>query len=401
MTVSTPLTVWPTTAAVLRDVFSIDSGPKLCCHGVTTKQKRCRIGVSKANSALVSELLEQAVLKGSWKAALSILTKLARLIMCQTFHQDHGDKWLLKWQKKLESTQQASPTEVQNQRKPSKGHAKDVKAVQAAPQLLQVPSTPKIKVEDDSGLEDEALVDTLMLDAKPHRRRSSSDSSILASPSSTALRAAGPKHTLEPFGLPRTTIKTNRTIKRLLLRDLTKKEHRPGSSTRGYIYIYSFPTNYRDLHPYLKIGYTSDIDRRKGDWRRKCGYTPEVLGEYPAEVYIKVEKLVHAQLWNARMREPECPGCKGKHIEWFDIEVWKASAAVSMWAQWMRFEPYDKEGKLREGWRLRLEELDLSDAHCWEKFVDVKEDKENGSGTESESDSESDGSDYETESDSD
>jgi hypothetical protein len=172
-----------------------------------------------------------------------------------------------------------------------------------------------------------------------------------------------PKHVFENYGLPRSIERINEEIKKKLLRPLLKEEKKKA----GHVYIYTFPESYHDPHPYIKIGYAEDVKVRMGQWKSQCGYPPKLLGQFPADHYVKVENLVHAQLWNQRKREKDgCPTCGVKHKEWFKVDSMTVNKNIGLWTSWMRQQPYTDEGFLQDKWRVRIEGFDMADSGCWE-----------------------------------
>ncbi|CAM1501047.1 Fc.00g102090.m01.CDS01 [Cosmosporella sp. VM-42] len=371
MAVCTPLTVWPATLETLREILEIDSGKRLACHGMSQKKKqRCKNKGSHDRSLKVTSLLGQIFKLGSFEAAGDLFSDLTGLIMCYA-HVSQRSEWATKWEKKLKPIKQAVlvKTEKEEEERDNDDTAgcKDIPEIDVDTIMtVQESPVPEIKIEDENSIEETALANVNIHDEDSQIRPSSpTPSDIPTSPSSTSLKATGPNHTFESFGDSRSTKVLNQEIKKWILRPLLPKE----TSSDGRIYIYTFPTSYRDVRPYLKIGFTNDLKTRMASWRRKCGYEPRVLTDTGAECYVKVEKLVHAQLWNARKREKVCPGCEGEHREWFDVTWADAAASVALWADLMRQEPYDEKGMLREEWATRLQEVDLMDPRCWNTFV--------------------------------
>jgi hypothetical protein len=179
------------------------------------------------------------------------------------------------------------------------------------------------------------------------------------------------KHDFVPFGPPVATKTTNEAIRKLVLKSLTPTDL--DSRRHGSVYIYTFPSLYRTPAPYLKIGHTKSVEDRMKRWKAQCHYEPKILSTFNAEFYVKIERLVHIQLRNNRLKEPECPGCGKPHIEWFQVRANKASNLVALWTDWTRQQPYDDHGVLKDSWRKRLSKVDVNDPDCWEDFVNVEE----------------------------
>ena len=108
----------------------------------------------------------------------------------------------------------------------------------------------------------------------------------------------------------------------------------------------------------LKIGRTSNVQRRLNEWTRQCGYNLSLIRYYP---YIptnrpstprkvphshKVERLVHIELAGAGMRVSDredggwkCETCGKAHREWFEVEgtrggVEMVDEVVRRWSDW-------------------------------------------------------------------
>ncbi|MCJ1286165.1 hypothetical protein MMC26_005510 [Xylographa opegraphella] len=118
----------------------------------------------------------------------------------------------------------------------------------------------------------------------------------------------------------------------------------------GHLYVYSTSGG---IEP-RKIGVTGNgnIETRLKYWRR-CG--PVVL-LYPKEeknakqqepsdqVYV-LERLVHTELKNFRLKTIECP-CKKTHKEWFTAPDDLIMAVIKKWETWLKLEPYEKYGDI-------------------------------------------------------
>ncbi|KAF4973227.1 hypothetical protein FSARC_432 [Fusarium sarcochroum] len=360
ITITTPVAAWPSTVPTLRELLEIDTGRQLSCHTYLPKyERRCKRDISISNSALITRLLEQIIILGSFTAAQSLLAQVARLVMCQRNHKDEGSVRLLLWEGILKPLE-AKVIKQEDQEDVFK------------PEEETVPTTPVAVVKPKSQLKDETSREEATT-AKPTSRRRSQSSPSTPAKSSPRLRSSKEtppknpefKHKFENFSPPRNTTDKNKAIKELLLRPLAQKE----KESEGYVYIYTFPETYRIARPYLKIGYAQNVEERMARWEAQCGYRPQVLSQFTADHYIKLEKLVHAQLFNQRKREISCPTCGVRHQEWFDIDLMTATMITTMWTTWMRRQPYDDEGNLQEKWRVRIEGLDLTDPDCWMLLV--------------------------------
>ena len=152
----------------------------------------------------------------------------------------------------------------------------------------------------------------------------------------------------------RASIVTNWVIKQAE-RPLT-----PRQCKAGYLYVYWNKATFGDY----KIGFTTlDVDERLKEWESRCKHTAQKLYQSPFEVknVERLEKLVHAELKEFRVKEYGCRGCLGNHDEWFkgvDFEVVRES--IAFWTKWIMEEPYEEvEGKwlLKEDAKKELPEL--------------------------------------------
>lgn len=373
------LPVWPTTSSTLGELLGFDSGPKFQCLGQTKQVKRCENRTSKANSTLVSGLLAQIVTSGSFNTAKSLLTQVIDVVLCQ-HHKNQSPSCLDSWKRNFDSSKTRGV----------KIEGKDDKSILTGLQAKSTrsPRVSKLSPEPPVKIEKETPKKSYLTDPK-------SPSSGHSSPKSPKSKSSKPNpakpttqvHKFEPFGKPLSPFERNKAIKKLILRPLIPKE----KTTKGCIYIYTFPDNYRDVSPYLKIGYASDLESRMAAWKSKCRYTPQVLGSFPCELSVKVEKLVHAELKNERKCEAGgCPACGVKHHEWFNVRSSKAAGTIGLWTDWTRLDPYDQDGNLKNEWRARVERVDLSDPGCWNEFVNGQHDEDGETSDEDESDDDED-----------
>ncbi|KAF5650992.1 hypothetical protein F52700_227 [Fusarium sp. NRRL 52700] len=355
MTPTTSNISWPTTTASLCELLNIDTDVKKC-HASTTKKARCQISVSKANSALLTCLLEKAVTQGSFSAAQATLREVSYLIMCRRFHQEKGPTRFSKWEKVLKPLKVAL---IKNEDKED-----TLKPEKEADNIL--PTTPGIASQQQIQVKSNTSIPT----PTPCRRSQSSPSTpTRPSPKPLVPKPHPPKspkaaHEFEDFSRPRSTLETNKAMKKRLLCSLKEGEAKNG----GNIYLYTYSESYHEAHPYIKIGFSQDVSKRMRGWKYQCGHDVKVLGEFPAEHYAKVEKIVHAQLWNQRKREKGC-ACNVRHQEWFKVGAMTASKIIALWTGWMRREPYDEEGNILDKWRARIEGLDMADPDCWDLLV--------------------------------
>lgn len=120
----------------------------------------------------------------------------------------------------------------------------------------------------------------------------------------------------------------------------------------------------------IKIGRSVNVRRRMKEWRKKCKYVPLVVLNIEMPHHHRIERIVHHQLHNSRLREyPGCSGCGSQHNEWFRVSTIYAVFLVSMWRDFAHRQPYGKDGKLLPDWLERLNQVDLEDPGCWMWFI--------------------------------
>ncbi|KAM6528196.1 hypothetical protein FALCPG4_009204 [Fusarium falciforme] len=360
MAASPSVTTWPATASALRELLGMDACHSMTCHGKTQKKDnpRCTNNINKNDCNKAAELLDQIVELGSFKAAQSILSELAYLIMCKNKRVGHGDKFgpiqISDWRVKLESIPIPSVEDEEQEDTSSEDEVEDEAEDYS-------PTPPSSAWHSDAETDEETSTQEDTPDLA-----SQTPPSTANSPKTT--KQAKNVHKFERYSIVRSTTFINKKIRKLLLRPLLKTE----TYVDGYIYTYTFPESYHDAAPYLKIGFARDVQARMARWEARCGYRPKVLVQQSADHYAKIERLVHAQLINQRKVEATgCPECGIRHNEWFSASSLDASRAVSLWASWMRQMPYDEEGQLKGKWKARIEGLDMSDAACWEELVNA------------------------------
>lgn len=171
------------------------------------------------------------------------------------------------------------------------------------------------------------------------------------------------------YGPPKTISQINEGVKELLL-----EFH---SADEGSVYGFTHPDDLalqaeegapRGVN-LIKIGRSVNVQRRMREIREKCEYVPNVVFDLHMPHHHRVEKLVHLQLHNQRLRDVGCRGCHVRHMEWFRVDVEHARDLVSLWQTFCNSRPYDEQGEMLPELRERLEELDMDDAYCWERFI--------------------------------
>ncbi|KAF8856863.1 hypothetical protein BDZ45DRAFT_456023 [Acephala macrosclerotiorum] len=147
------------------------------------------------------------------------------------------------------------------------------------------------------------------------------------------------------------------------LRTLIKKNF----VTEGYVYVLRAPNN-----PLVKIGKTTDVDKRVHHLERTCGMKLEIIPDYDDTAhkwYDRIEELAQLELANFQQKF-QCKKCGTAHHEWFAVPEDVALSTVRRWRRFIRSNPYHKNGVLLDHW------IEMLDKVIWqqpeEKYDDHK-----------------------------
>ncbi|KAH7384808.1 T5orf172 domain-containing protein [Cadophora sp. MPI-SDFR-AT-0126] len=151
---------------------------------------------------------------------------------------------------------------------------------------------------------------------------------------------------------------TNEKLRDLITEPIVKE---------GFVYVLRAPQysakHFPDEIPLVKIGKAMKPGTRITQIRKTCGIDDleRVLDTQNSRCryYYKIEKLVHAEL-SSYQRTLKCD-CKNNahHREWFAVPESVALQAVQRWRRFMKQDPYDDRGILRDVW---------SEMTDWENF---------------------------------
>lgn len=173
-----------------------------------------------------------------------------------------------------------------------------------------------------------------------------------------------------PFGQPKSIWEVNEAIKAELLR--------PHPAAAGHIYGFARPdqilvklgTGPCAEMELIKIGRSENVGRRMQQWRKQCKYVPRLIFALAMPQHHRIERVVHQQLHNARLREHlGCSGCGIRHMEWFRVDADHARSLGVMWQRYAERQPYNEVGELLPDWMARLGQVDLGDPDCWSWFT--------------------------------
>ena len=377
---SHPVTAWPSNVPELSTLLGIERYQTGRCSGSGLKKCTCENRVHKASCGAIDRLLAVIIQAGSLtESVLRHLPELAGLVLCRRAHQQQAGEKEESFRRILRTITQPSsnpagslhgetvPTSpVTNTPRTTRPAQQEPRAI---PAVLPTTERPR-RTDEPSPASSTQVVE---------RARSQPPRDTTSTRQTPSRRDPPPasQHTFLPFGAPRSTLAINKTIKEKLLNP--KLAH---ASREGYIYAFAFPTSHvitslspspsrePTTVPYLKIGHSTNPENRLSRWAAQCGYTPRPRFAHPVPYAPTVERLVQLQLHNARRREVLCPVCGITHIEWFQVSLDEAEAAVARWRDWLRRKPYAAPGgRLTPYWAARLERVQLASEVAWEWFV--------------------------------
>lgn len=169
-------------------------------------------------------------------------------------------------------------------------------------------------------------------------------------------------------------VKSTREVNEAIKEELLKSH----PATEGCIYGFLHPRNTiirigsdSVYHTQIiKIGRSVNVKRRMKEWRKQCKYQPLIVLNIMMPHHQRIERVVHHQLHNSRLKEyPGCSGCGLQHNEWFRVSTIYAAFLVGMWRDFAYRQPYDEDGELLPDWLERLNQVDLEDPGCWMWFI--------------------------------
>jgi hypothetical protein len=119
------------------------------------------------------------------------------------------------------------------------------------------------------------------------------------------------------------------------------------------VYVFSDP----DRPEIIKIGSAQNPSERKDELVKKCRF-PSLTMHFQSEIMSsavasKVETLAHYELGFFRRRF-NCGSCSINHREFFQVDWRIAESVVKRWTGFFKFEPYDENGGLKEGWKDKM-----------------------------------------------
>ncbi|OCL05500.1 hypothetical protein AOQ84DRAFT_379523 [Glonium stellatum] len=152
---------------------------------------------------------------------------------------------------------------------------------------------------------------------------------------------------------PKTSRAIDDKLRKLIKTDLSSEDHE-----KGAVYIF------RDRDPkrsnILKIGMTKqEMTDRRTAIQRECNIVLEYVYDTPRFAgYKRAEKLAQEELtYFNRLYKCSKPKCSRNHREWFEVSEDLAEKTVERWAGFMRQNPYDENGKIKDEWVAELDKM--------------------------------------------
>ena len=317
----------PMDCQILAQKLNIDinfTSVKPTCVAITLKRVRCTNPTSRPRWEEACAILDYLVSLSPYYDAKKYaegLDRLACLVLCKHKHQDRATALVEAWKDSFSCSVQAT---------------KD----------LCLPTTNVLSHTSTAGLEDlsgaSALLDLSMKYNLDFLRLNTRQETR------TMIRGFVPYQARELD-----KVNTGASIEAAIKRDLLKSE----MIKDGFIYIYWFPGNFG----HLKIGHTGRaVEERLQEWKIQCGHDPILV--YPISEgdrqrvphVFRVEAIVQAELRKYRRKEVKCKGCHKAHIEWFEQSPSAAITSVRKWSAWIRKEPYETTGRLKDKFKQDL-----------------------------------------------
>ncbi|KAJ6788568.1 hypothetical protein PWT90_07992 [Aphanocladium album] len=365
--------VWPSSVDEVREALQISSATPLLCISKTKLGVRCIKGISEADRIKIERLLLAVVAAGSWGAAEALLKDLSKLVVCKRSHREDSVMVLWKWTFIFRAAKVHSEGELEAQEQPTppRTPGKPTSRDRVGKCIKFEPASPISDTEEDDTQLDYAtheMVDKRVREPAELSLSALSLSDTPSAPKVTQLENSSRNKIFKPYSEPWDQYQINNAVKDRIRKPLTESEIKTREKN-GSVYVYKTDDSVLDSDPYLKIGFAKVVSKRLSDWEKSCGYKTDICGEMKVKLFRRVEGLVHAQLRASRLIEESCPTCETMHTEWFETHMCHAMSAIGLWVGWMRLEPYNEYGMLKEVWQRKLQEVDLDDPSCWMDFV--------------------------------
>ncbi|RYP24910.1 hypothetical protein DL766_007177 [Monosporascus sp. MC13-8B] len=248
--------------------------------------------------------------------------------------------------------------------------------MEALPQTHTSNAQPALQIEDDKPTTVDVRPRATASEYTPEQRERSQSSSVLTTPAAKTPtpqteQTPQPRHEASESpgtpsrcrGTPRkllTPSQVDAKIADILNKPLTKAKLNVAEEL-GNNYIFEVVPKSDPSKRIVKIGVTkgSEQDRLK----RIKSVCQHVLVEdqqddpehVPVPFYFKVEKLIHAELYNfLYVFDCHCGDGSRSHGEYFDVDRATAQEIAQRWRRFCRLRPYGADGRLTPFWDYRL-----------------------------------------------
>lgn len=379
--------------------LKIAVGQRTKCHGRGKSFDDCENWINKSNGerivAISRELAEDWSLSSK---VLKLLEELSKLVMCRRWHQDQSPSKLEDWTAVIKAkeasreTPQANkttnsphtPTRRSSRYSPVETPETQTSSLWTSPRrsrsLESTATTPSSNLSWGRTIIHLPLNGELSRSSNADLRREESCVSPTPISSRTRSMTQGANRSaalvcdsraFEPFSTVKSSLKAATYVMEKIAEKISPAEFPAG-------FVYGFRRPGCDL---IKIGTTTTtVAQRMRGIGTQCKYTPIVVFQIFTQHAMKVEHLVHRQLYKHNRREclvnDHCnngAGCTSRHKEWFEgVSDKDAEAIVRAWVSWIDLEPYDEKGHLKHVWVARTKLFDLTAAgDTWMRWTKI------------------------------
>lgn len=377
------------TAVEVLERLGITTKSPIQCHGRGKRIDHCGNWISRSNGERIGVISRE--LAGDWclsNTVLKVLEELSGLVMCQLWHQDQAPSKLKEWITIMEYKEASKKPQFYNSavhpqtpiRQSTRYSTIDTPETQTSP----VWTSPR---RSRTPLSTATTPDSILPSGSPthpltgarHREQSCvsptpissrTRSNINNGPDQSAASATN-SFSFEPLSTTKSPLKAAEYVMEKIKEKISTRELLSG-------FVYGFRRPGCDL---IKIGTTTTkVAERMRRIATQCNYTPIVVFEVATKYAMKVEHLVHRQLYRQNRRECMIDslcnggrGCASRHKEWFEgVSDMYAEAVVRAWVRWINLEPYDAEGFLKPAWIIQTKLFNLNaTGDIWMRWTEI------------------------------
>ena len=295
------------------------------CLANTTKGSRCNNRIAPEKQQEVRLLLTQLAAMNVKNNPPGDIVKLTELVKTAVCYQQRS-KVL------MELSPSVPQDSVKNRARPSASPTTKTLAIKV--KVEEVPSSPRMS--DKSRTPEELGIQAIV---SPLTLLTTDFIPWWGKVSKSALQYLADYH---PYQRSKLAVST--WVEEQANKPLTTLELKTGS-----LYVYWNQANFG----VYKIGYsTVDVRTRLRKWQTQCKHTAQQLYRTRVEVphARRLERLVHAELKDYRVKEECCRGCKRGHDEWFTVDYKLMLKSIAFWTEWIRKRQYEN---VKGRWRLK------------------------------------------------